>query len=102
MPFATKLLLFFWSPLAFVPLMLVLSEVHVPQPFSYQWHKALHVLGAGMFLGNIVTQVAWLSGAFRSQSPIVVRASLRTLSTTDLLFMGPGMFLVIANGSTLA
>lgn len=102
MPFATKLLLFFWSPLAAIPLALVLSGVHVPQPLTYAWHKALHVLGAVLFLGNVVTQVAWLDGAFRTKNPATVRASMKTLSTTDLLFMGPGMFLVVANGAILA
>ncbi len=102
MPLATKLLLFFWSPAAAIPLALVLSGVPMPQPLTYAWHKALHVLGVVLFLGNVVTQVAWLDGAFRSKNPAIVRACMKTLSTTDLLFMGPGTFLVVANGAILA
>ena len=102
MPLATKLLLFFWSPLGILPLVLVMSEVHVPQPFSYGWHKALHVLGAAVMVGDLFTQIVWISGANRTRNAAVIRAAQRTLSVTDLLFLGPGMFLVMANGALLA
>lgn len=102
MPLGMKLLLLVWSPLAMAPLMMVLSNVAVPQPFSYNWHKALHVLGAVMFVGNIVTQACWLGAARMSESPVAVRAAYRALNWTDLVFMGPGMFLLIANGAVLS
>lgn len=102
MPLATKLMLFFWSPLGVVPLVLVMSEVHVPQPFSYAWHKALHVFGAIVFLGDLFTQVVWISSANRSKNAAMIRVAQQTLSLTDLLFLGPGMFLVMANGALLA
>lgn len=102
MPLGMKLLLFAWSPAAMVPLVLVLMGVHVPQPFSYGWHKALHVIGAIVFVGNILTQAVWLGGAQATKSPAAVRGAYAALETTDRLFMGPGMFLLVANGAVLA
>lgn len=102
MPLGMKLLLALWSPLSMVPLALVLAHVHVPQPFSYSWHKALHVIGAVMFVGNLLTQSLWLVAANLTRSAVAIRAAYRALNWTDLVFMGPGMFLVIANGAVLA
>ena len=102
MSLGTKLVWFFWGPLAMVPLMLLLGEVHLPQPFPYHWHKALHVVGAVIFVGNVVTQGLWISGANGTGNAGAIRAAIRTLGLTDLYFMGPGMFLVIANGALLA
>jgi uncharacterized membrane protein len=95
-------MLFWWSPLAMIPVVLVLAGMRVPQPFPYAWHKLLHVLGAVIFVGNLVTQAVWLVGAQATRNPVAVRASLRTLNTTDLAFMGPGMFLLFANGAILS
>lgn len=102
MPLGMKLLLFVWSPLSMVPLVLVLAGVHVPQPLSYAWHKALHVIGAVVFVGNILTQAVWLGGAQATKSAAAVRGAYAALETTDRLFMGPGMFLLVANGALLA
>jgi uncharacterized membrane protein len=100
--FGTKLVWFFWGPLSMVPLMLLFAEMHIPQPFSYHWHKALHVIGALIFVGNVVTQGLWIAGANATKSAGAIRAAIRSLGLTDLYFMGPGMFLVIANGAILA
>jgi uncharacterized membrane protein len=102
MPLGMKLLLVLWSPLAMVPLALVLSRVPLPQPLPYAWHKALHILGAVMFVGNMLTQALWLSAARLSGSAAAIRAGFRALNWTDLVFMGPGMFLLLANGAVLS
>lgn len=97
-----KLLLFVWSPLAMLPLVMVLCHLPLPPLLPYRWHKALHILGAIMFTGNIVTQSFWLGAARATKSAAAIRASYRALDWTDLIFMGPGMFLLIANGAFLA
>jgi hypothetical protein len=102
MPIGQKLVWLVWGPLAFIPLGLMLSGIHVPQPLSYNWHKALHVLGVVLFLGDIVTQVVWLTAANATKSAPIIRAAQKALGWTDLWFLGPGMFLVIANGAFLA
>lgn len=102
MPLGMKLMLFLWSPLAMAPLVLVLAHVRLPQLFSYHWHKALHILGAVLFTGNILSQGLWLYAARLTRDPAAVRASYRALNWTDLVFMGPGMFLLIANGAWLS
>lgn len=102
MPRGMKLLLVLWSPLSAIPLAMVLAHAHVPQPFSYAWHKALHVLGAVMFLGDMLTQAFWLTAARMTNHGPAIRASYRALDWTDTVFLGPGMFLLVANGSVLA
>lgn len=101
-PLGMRLLFFVWSPLAMVPLVLVLAHIPFPQPLPYRWHKLLHILGAVMFVGNLLTQAFWLGAARATGHAGAIRASYRALDWTDLLFMGPGMFLLIANGSVLA
>lgn len=102
MPLGMKLMLVLWSPLAALPLVLVLARVPVPQPLPYAWHKALHIVGAVMFVGNIWTQGLWLVAARMTGSAAAIRAGFRALNWTDLVFMGPGMFLLIANGAVLS
>lgn len=37
-----------------------------PLILNYQWHKLLHILGAVLFLGNIIVAAVWMLMAERT------------------------------------
>jgi uncharacterized membrane protein len=83
----------------FVP---ALMEVKIPMILPYHWHKALHILGAVLFLGNVIITGGWLAAAQRSRSPAVLRFGLKMVFWADVFFTGPGFFLALSNGAILA
>ena len=79
-----------------------MAGVDVPAILPYRWHKALHLLGVILFLGNIVVTAYWATTALRSRKPALIRYGVRMLCWADLVFTAPGMFLVLTNGTVLA
>ena len=73
-----------------------------PLVFAYEWHKALHILGAVIFLGNIIVTGVWMLRAERTRDPSVLRFAAEAVNWADVLFTGPGVILVLWNGLTLA
>jgi uncharacterized membrane protein len=62
----------------------------------------LHVLGAILFLGNIVVTALWKVLADRTRSPAVVAFAQRLVTTTDVAFTAPGIVLIVVSGQVLA
>lgn len=73
-----------------------------PLSLPYGWHKALHILGAILFLGNIATGALWGLLAVRSRDSRTVRFALATINWSDAVFTGPGLLLVMYNGLAMA
>lgn len=73
-----------------------------PLVFPYEWHKALHIFGAVIFVGNIIVTGAWMLLAERTRDPSVIQFAARTANWADVLFTGPGVILVLWNGLVLA
>ncbi|MBZ0293030.1 MAG: DUF2269 domain-containing protein [Anaerolineae bacterium] len=75
----------------------------LPFPFyTRQWHKFMHVVGAVLFIGNIVVTAAWMFLAERTQKPAVVHFAAKAVNQADLLFTIPGVLLIFINGLILA
>ncbi len=70
--------------------------------YGYRWHLTLHILGAVVFLGNIVVTAMWMALARSSGNVPVIAFAARTVARTDWLFTAPGVVLVLGNGLALA
>jgi uncharacterized membrane protein len=84
-------------------LIVVVLLLSLPFPFySHQWHKLLHIVGAVLFIGNIVGAAAWMTLARLSQQVKVIHFAARTVIMADLLFTIPGVLLLCVNGLIMA
>ena len=70
--------------------------------YPYKWHLLLHILGAVVFVGNIIVTAAWMVLAERTRELRVIRFATRAVNRADLLFTGPGVALVLLNGLAIA
>lgn len=64
--------------------------------------KSLHILGASLFLGNIIVSAFWKVAADRTRDPAVMRFATRLVNVTDAVFTGSGAALMLASGHVLA
>lgn len=64
--------------------------------------KSLHILGASLFLGNIMVSAFWKVLADRTGNYSVVRFATRLVNVTDIVFTGLGVVLLLATGHLLA
>jgi len=64
--------------------------------------KTLHILGAVVFVGNIVVTALWKALADRTRDPRVVAFGQRLVTVTDWTFTGPGAALVLLTGILLS
>jgi uncharacterized membrane protein len=62
----------------------------------------MHVIGAVMFIGNIVVTAAWMILSVLSKQRVVVHFAAKTVNRADLLFTVPGIVLLFLNGLVLA
>jgi uncharacterized membrane protein len=68
-------------------------------PFwPFQWHLALHILGAGMLIGNALVMAIWLSVAGFAGSDRARRRAARAVNLGDVRFTVPGVLLLLTNG----
>src|SRR5574341_288809 len=65
---------------------------------GYLWLKTLHVLGAVLFLGNIIVTGWWKVMADRTRDPRIVAFAQRQVTLTDWVFTAGGVALVLASG----
>ncbi len=61
---------------------------------TYEFFKAVHLLGVILFLGNIIVTAIWKMFADRTQEPKVVAFSQRLVSMTDFVFTASGIVLI--------
>lgn len=64
--------------------------------------KSLHILGACLFLGNIIVSALWKVLADRTGNYAVVRFATRLVNITDTVFTGLGAALLLWTGHLLA
>ena len=65
---------------------------------TYLWLKTLHILGAILFLGNIIVTGWWKVMADRTRNPVVVAFAQRQVTLTDYVFTAGGAALLFAAG----
>ena len=68
----------------------------------YQTFKLLHILGAIIFMGNIIVTALWKAMADRTREPKVVAFGQRLVTLTDFVFTGMGAALVLITGLVMA
>ena len=81
----------------------VLLVVALSLPFyGRTWNHFMHVLGAVLFLGNLIISAVWMNLARRSGNAEALRLGVRGVILTDALFTTPGALLLLINGGILA
>lgn len=60
--------------------------------------KSLHILGAVIFLGNIIVTGWWKTMADRTRDPKIVAFAQRQVTLTDFVFTGGGVTLLLTTG----
>jgi len=73
-----------------------------PLLLPYGWHLFLHVLGAVLFIGNIIVSGVWMTFAERMGKKDALSFSAAMLNWADVVFTGPGIFLLLVNGFIIA
>lgn len=69
--------------------------------FGRNWNRMMHLLGAILFMGNILVTAAWASLGRRNRDPEVIRYYVRGIVFTDAVFTLPGVILLFLNGGML-
>jgi uncharacterized membrane protein len=64
--------------------------------------KFLHIVGAILFLGNIITGVFWKAHADKSRDPKIIAHALEGIIRSDRLFTMPGVIIIVASGIAAA
>ena len=62
----------------------------------------LHVLGAVLFLGNIIITGIWMFLAEKSRSISIIQFATRAINWMDVFFTAPGVALLLLGGLMLA
>jgi len=65
---------------------------------TYLILKSLHILGAVIFLGNIIVTGWWKVMADRTRNPSVIAFAQRQVTLTDYVFTAGGAVLLLATG----
>jgi uncharacterized membrane protein len=69
---------------------------------SRRWHLLLHLLGATMFLGNILAGAMWMARLGASGERVANRYVSVSINVGDVVLTGPGALLLLYNGLVLA
>ncbi|HYD61301.1 MAG TPA: DUF2269 family protein [Noviherbaspirillum sp.] len=64
--------------------------------------KTLHILGAMLFLGNIIVSAFWKAFADRTNDAGIIRYATRLVILTDIVFTAGGIALLMATGHMMA
>jgi uncharacterized membrane protein len=65
---------------------------------EYATVKLIHVLGAILFLGNIIVSAVWKIQADRTNNPVIIAFACRLINITDLAFTTLGSALIVIGG----
>jgi uncharacterized membrane protein len=65
---------------------------------TYLILKSLHIVGAVIFLGNIIVTGWWKAMADRTGEPKIIAFAQRQVTLTDFIFTGGGVALVLVTG----
>lgn len=80
---------------------LLFVGISLPEVFPRAVHRLLHILGAIVFLGNIVVSALWFSLAAGSKKTEWFSFAAKLINLTDLAFTGPGLILLLWNAAVL-
>lgn len=80
----------------------VMGVLGYPLLFPYGWHVFLHVLGAVLFMGNIIVSALWMVFAEQSGDKAALSFAVGALNWADVVFTAPGIFLLLLNGFILS
>lgn len=80
---------------------LLFVGVSLPEVFPRAMHRLLHILGAIIFMGNIVVSALWFSLAAASKKNEWFAFAAKLINLTDLAFSGPGLILLLWNAAVL-
>jgi uncharacterized membrane protein len=67
-------------------------------PYDHRWNLLMHIVGAIVFMGNIVVSAVWMSMARRSGEPANLRFAARGVLVADVYLTTPGVVLLFING----
>lgn len=81
---------------------MLFAGLPLPEFLPRAWHRLLHIFGAILFFGNIIIAAVWLTLAGNSRNADTFRFAAKMINITDLVFTGPGLILLLLNGSVLA
>ncbi len=87
---------------AWVALALLYFGIPAAAPLDYNVHKALHILGVMLMMGNLIVGPVWLSTAWYSNDHARMAWAAKVLSDCDIWLTTPGMQLAIWNGICMA
>src|SRR3712207_6168766 len=73
-----------------------------PLFLPYQWHKLLHIVGAVLFMGNIIVTAVWLVLAEQTRNTATLHFAAKAVNWADVFFTAPGILLLLANGQIMA
>lgn len=62
----------------------------------------LHVVGAVLLLGNIVTAAFWKIRAERTGNPVLIHHAVKNVMLADCVFTIPGLVLLVVSGGLMA
>jgi uncharacterized membrane protein len=80
----------------------LLNIVGHPLLLPYAWHKLLHIIGAVLFMGNIIVTAVWLVLAEQTKDARTLHFAAKTVNWADVFFTAPGILLLLVNGQILA
>ena len=80
----------------------LLGAFGYPMVLPYSWHKLLHIVGAVVFLGNIIVTGAWMALAEQTHDRKTLRFAAEAVNWADMFFTAPGVFLLLTNGFVMA
>lgn len=69
---------------------------------DYALFKSLHLLGAIVFVGNIIVTAWWKAAADRTGDARVVAFAQRQVTLTDFVFTAVGVILLLVGGYAMA
>ncbi len=71
-------------------------------PYGHRWNLLMHIVGAIVFMGNIVVTAVWMSMARRSGVPANLRFAAHGVLAADIYLTTPGVVLLFVNGLILS
>lgn len=66
--------------------------------YLHDLYKSLHIIGAVLFLGNIIITGIWMALAEKSKNIAVIQFAVKAVNWMDVIFTAPGVALVLLTG----
>jgi hypothetical protein len=73
----------------------LLNIAGYPLLVPYPWHKLLHILGAIIFVGNIIVTAVWLVLAEQTRDKMTLHFASKAVNWADVCFTAPGVLLLL-------